>query len=94
MLWSIFKIKGGYMMHKDRICEPLELKEFAFAEYNPTAFNFARFIESKSGFKYTVIEKKFIIDMLESLTKEAEALNALHNEFKERLEDMSLYWEI
>jgi hypothetical protein len=78
------------MMHKDVICTPFELKEFAFAEYNPTAFNFARFIESKSSLKYTVIEKKFITDILEALNKQAEVLNGMHNEFKKRLEDMRL----
>jgi hypothetical protein len=89
MLLPIFKKKGGYMMHKDVICTPFELKKFAFAEYNPTAFNFARFIESKSSFKYTVIEKKFITDMVEALAKQAASSNNLYNEFKEKWEDIS-----
>jgi len=76
------------MMHKDLICTEFELKQFAFAEHNPTAFNFARFIESKSSFKYTVIEKKFIIDILEALAKQAATLNHLHHEFKEKWEDI------
>ena len=41
----------------DKICTPSELKTFAHNEYHPTAFNFARFIESKSDKKYTVINR-------------------------------------
>jgi hypothetical protein len=67
---------------RDIICTRKELTHFAFSEYTPTAFNFARFIESKSGKKYTVIEREFIFDALETLKKHTEFSENLSKEFK------------
>ena len=71
-------------MSNKTIFTPFELKKFAFAEHNPTAFNFARWIESKSDKEYTVIERQFIIDSLEVLNKQTIFTSNLNDEFKLR----------
>jgi hypothetical protein len=60
-------------MSNDEICSSLELKEFAFNS-KPTAFNFARWLESKTNDKYTIIEKEFIREALAAL--DVNAINA------------------
>lgn len=68
----------------DKICDPFELKLFAFSEHNPTAFNFARFIEAKSNRKYTIIEKKFIIEVFENFDKQSLFLSDLNRDFRQK----------
>lgn len=75
-------------MSNKTICTPFELKEFAFAEYNPTAFNFARWIESKSNKEYTVIERQFILDSLEAFNKQALFAANLNDEFRLKWEEI------
>jgi hypothetical protein len=65
----------------DKICTPFELQKFAHSEYHPTAFNFARFIESKSDKKYTVINRQFVFDALDAFKKQASFSNNLKEEF-------------
>jgi hypothetical protein len=57
-------------MSNDEICSSFELKQFAFNS-KLTAFNFAKWLESKTGDKYTVIEKQFIRDALSALDSNA-----------------------
>jgi len=73
-------------MSKNQICTPFELKQFAFSlsGENPTVSNFARFIESKSGFKYTVIEIEFIIDSFKIIQEQALVSFELNKEFREK----------
>ena len=75
-------------MSQDKICTSFELKQFAFNEHNPTAFNFARWIESKTNKKFTVIEREFIIDALKALNKQAISLTMLNDEFKKKWQDI------
>ena len=73
-------------MSRDLICTPFELKNFAFSlnGENPTAENFARFIESKSRFKYTVIEIDFLIDAFRMFEEQASASFEISKNFHEK----------
>jgi len=73
-------------MAQNLICTPFELKQFAFSLSgdNPTPFNFARFIESKSGFRYTVIEIEFIIDSFKALQEQALVSFELNKDIREK----------
>lgn len=70
----------------DLICTPFELKEFAFSSHNFSAFNFARFVECKSAFKYTLIEIEFLVDAFKILEQH---LISSKN-FKERWQNLDI----
>lgn len=53
-------------MSNDKICTESELRNFAWNS-EPTAFNFARWLESKTNDKYTIVEKQFIRELLLAL---------------------------
>jgi len=74
------------MLNQDQICTPFELKQFAFSFFNDkvTAFNFARFIESKSSFKYTVVEIEFIIDAFKIFEEQAKISFELNKNFYDK----------
>lgn len=50
-------------MTNNKICTESELKNFAW-NTKPTVFNLARWLESKTNDKYTIVEKQLIRDML------------------------------
>lgn len=74
------------MLNRDLICTPFELKQFAFSLFNDnvTAFNFARFIECKSGFKYTVIEIEFILDAFKIFEEQARVSYEFNEDFQSK----------
>ena len=73
-------------MSQDHICTPFELKQFTFSFFrdNLTAFEFAKFIESKSEFRYTVIEVEFIIDAFRMFEEQASASFEISKNFYEK----------
>ena len=73
-------------MHLDQICTPFELKEFAHSIHRdkPTAFDFARFIECKSGFKYTVIGTEFLLDAFRMIEEQVQFSANLEQSFKQK----------
>ena len=73
-------------MTQNLICTPFELKQFAFSlsGENPTVSNFTRFIESKSGFKYTVIEIEFILDAFRIFEEQVRLSVTLNKNFQEK----------
>lgn len=79
-------------MVQDPICTPFELKQFAFSLSgdNPTAFNFARFIESKSSFKYTVIEIEFLLDTFKMLEECVQFSNSVNESFRNKWKDVNI----
>lgn len=79
-------------MSQNLICTPFELKQFAFSlsGENPTAFNFTRFVESKSGYKYTVIEMEFLIDSFRILEEQVQFFSELHANFQEKWEHLNV----
>jgi len=79
-------------MSQNYICTPFELKQFAFSLSgdNPTAFNFARFIECKSGFKYTVIEIEFLLDAFKVLEEHIQFSINLNKDFKKKWENLDI----
>jgi hypothetical protein len=78
------------MKNNDEICTPFELKQFAFAGHSPTAFNLARFIESKSGFKYTVIEIEFLLDAFKALEEHIQFSSNLGKSFRKKWQDLDI----
>lgn len=72
-----------YNPMNDNICTPFELKEFAFSS-DPSAWNFARWIESKSGNKYTVIEIELIRDALTAINHYLTNANDVNDELRQK----------
>lgn len=77
--------------YNDRICTPEQLRNFAFAEDNPTVFNFARWMKSKTDSKYTVIETKFITDVFDILAEQKVKSKDTHDEFREKYSQVIRY---
>ena len=79
-------------MSRNLICTPFELKNFAFSldGENPTASNFASFIESKSRFKYTVIEIDFLIDAFKLFEEQANASFEINKNFHEKWKHLEI----
>lgn len=77
-------------MLQDQICTSLELKQFAFSIHRdkPTAFDFAKFIECKSGFKYTVIEIEFLQDAFKILEEHIRFSSSTSKSFKEKWKNL------
>ena len=75
-------------MH-DEICSKHELKEFAYSDFEPSAFNFAKWLESTTNDKYTVIEKQLIKDALlmfsHCITSATDVSDAFKEKWKETL---------
>lgn len=76
--------------YSDLICTPFELKTFAFSPHNPSASNFARFIECKSNFKYTIIEIKFLIDAFKVFEQIKSFADQLDRDFKGKWQEVSI----
>jgi hypothetical protein len=70
-------------MH-DEICSKLELKQFAYSHFEPSAFNFARWIESRSKNKYTVVETQLIKDAVSMLSYYVTSASDVNDAFKEK----------
>ena len=79
-------------MSQDHICTPFELKQFAFSFSgdDPTVSNLSRFIQSRSKFKYTLIEIEFLRDTLKTLEELSRASAELSKNFKEKWEDLEI----
>ena len=79
-------------MHQDQICTSFELKEFAFSIHRdkPTAFDFARFIECKSEFKYTVIKIEFLLDAFKMLEEHVQFSYNLDQSFKKKWKNLDI----
>jgi len=75
-------------MSNKNICTPFELKRFAHGGQNPTVFNFAKWIESKTNRKYTVIELEFIADSLKALNEQASFAINLNDKFKAKWKEV------
>ncbi len=71
-----------------------ELKQFAYSDKGPSAFNFGRWIESKSNYKYTVVEIELIRELFNTLNSAATSMNDKNNhirkKWKEELELLKL----
>ena len=78
------------LKYSDLICTPFELKTFAFSLHNPSAFNFARFIECKSKFKYTLIEIEFLIDAFRILEQIKSFSDRVDIDFKGKWQEVSI----
>lgn len=78
----------------DEICSKLEFKQFAYSDFEPNAFNLARFVESKTNDKYTVIEIRLVKDVLatiEHITVSSNDLNkSLREKWREELKILKL----
>ena len=74
--------------YDDKVCTPHDLRQFAFAEDNPTVFNFNMWLGSKTGNKYTLIETQFINDVFDILEEQMVKANNIHDEFREK------YWHV
>jgi hypothetical protein len=70
-------------MH-DEICSKLELKQFAYSDFEPSAFNFARCIESRSKNKYTVVETQLIKNAVSMLSYYVTSASDVNDAFKEK----------
>jgi hypothetical protein len=70
-------------MH-DEICSKQELKQFAYSDFEPSAFNFARWIESRSKNKYTVVETQLIKDAVSMLSYYVTSASDVNDAFKEK----------
>lgn len=79
-------------MLKNQICTSSELQQFAFSIHRgePTAFDFARFIECKSGFKYTVIEIEFLLDTFKMLEEYIQFSSNLSKSFKKKWKNLDI----
>ena len=73
-------------MPQNYICTTFELKKFAFSIFRdgPTTFDFARFIESKSEFKYTIVEIEFLIDTFKLFEELAQSFFEVNKDFSEK----------
>lgn len=68
----------------DEICSKLEFKQFAYSDFEPSAFNLARFVESKTNDKYTVIEIQLVRDALSTIVHVSNSLNDLNQSLREK----------
>ena len=73
-------------MTNDKICTDSDLKEFAWRS-EQTPFNFARWIESKTNDKYTIVEKEFIRDALQALESISDFSDGLNESLKKQWKD-------
>ena len=78
------------MKNNDEICTSLKLMQFAFGGQRPTAFNFARFIECNSDFKYTVVETEFLLDAFKVLEEHIQFSSSLSKSFKAKWKDLDI----
>lgn len=70
-------------MYDDKICTPFELKQFAYTD-NTDAYTFARWIESKSSGRYTIVEKKMIEDTVHVLNHYITFASDINDTFKRK----------
>ena len=78
------------LKYSDLICTPLELKRFANELHNLSAFNFARFIECESKFKYTIIEIEFLIDAFKVFEQIKSFADRVDKEFRGKWQEVSI----
>lgn len=74
-------------MTNNKICTEFEFKEFAW-NTEPTVSNFARWLESKTNDKYTIVEKQLIRDMLQALDSHVVSSNNVNDILKKKWQDV------
>lgn len=75
-------------MLREKICDRLELLQFAHDEDVPTIFNLRYWLESKTHDKYTIVQKEFIRDILQALNDCMTSATNINNDLNKKWKDI------